>query len=360
MSQRLIRPVLNLLMLIHFSVSTIDGTDNIKPSSQSLYEGKQGKIQCFLKIPVVWKHDGKPMDTNNDTLYFKAISKSDNGLYECRGHGSDQVVTASSKLFVVLKTEERINPRIFKGYVGTKAKFVCDTLVPPKWFHGDGNLPPDAIVNGKVLIVEATLSNVGIYKCYGKMDTFLLFLDEVLLIVFDQSQIEPQSLTVFQRREANFVCKSDQLPLWLHNDETLPVNAIPSGDYKLEIRDAQYYNQGSYECLGYKNGVPFNARANLSVLIYEEGRVSPRVQHVYEGQPIAMYCLSDSEVEWQTVTSLEMKHRTFRSGVNHYFLLEEANSRHNGLYRCIGKTAEYSFYSEAIVKVEVTPPLRLP
>jgi len=347
-------------LLIHFSVF-VGGNlkDIIIPSNQTLYEGSKGTIQCYLRLPVVWKHNGQILETEDSTLMLKAISRSDRGVYECRGNdGKDREISGYSMLFVITRKEKRIIPRLSKANIGVYTDFFCDSMDPPKWLHAaTGTLPRDSQVFGNKLRIKASLHDAGLYECYGKIDPYLLFNDKALLVVLDQRLIRPPSMTMFQHDSASFECTSDLIPLWLFEDKPLPENVIPdSNDKKITVRAAEYYNEGSYECLGIKDGLKFSAQSKLTVLIRDESKLTPGYQEVYFGQSITMYCISDTGVKWlhlRKKLSQLIPQKTFKADTKTYFLMiESAMYEYSGMYQCVGKAAKISFYSEAEVRVK--------
>ncbi len=243
----------------------------------------------------------------------------------------------------------------FKTEIGKSVIIPCGSTGDATWTREGGLPQKDMVLSEGLYIPSVNYSDAGLYLCrLGDRDHGKTV--QIALKIMNQDLIDPVLREVKLHHDTQFVCLSDSSPRWSFRrsgkQRAWPANAVAYGKV-LKISKAVPQNEGIYECEGIADLYEFIARGELRVYKEDISRTSPVNQKIYEGQEAAIFCTSESEVQW-TFNGSNLPSNT-RITAHHTLLIEQAHMHNQGYYECKG-IGKHTFHSQSYVKVLDKPP----
>ena len=214
-----------------------------------------------------------------------------------------------------------------------------------KWTHNEEPLRIpvnftilDGLPTNIITIDEVQRLHRGIYKCRGKDVKGKKFVvwSTLTVLVTDNSRIQPGVFKSEVGTTVTFTCNSTRQVHWSHKDSSLPGNAVVVG-HVLTIFKITLRNGGIYYCFGTHDlYLQFMARCEL--IVYDQKRIHPQSQTVFESDNTHFRCNSDTIPLWlhndkiipfNAVPDIE--------GLIH---IQKAKYMNEGYYECLGRTSK--------------------
>ena len=248
-------------------------------------------------------------------------------------------------------TDNRIHSKTLQLSEGSKAIITCKSVTNPTWTH---NGDPLNIVADSVIIESIKRSDSGVYICNGITSAGKTHeVTKVLVvIVTDNKRLLPSLLRARIGKVARFKCDSNSSVMWKYNGGLLRPNTyITSHNNSLVFKNIALHNAGKYECQGtysVTDYVMFTAKGELRV--YDQGRISPSNQRIYEEQNAYIHCSSSTIPFWlHNGGIIPPNAKPTRNGLLKITRPEHYNG---GSYECLGTTKHQDvFYANSLLTV---------
>ena len=346
------------------NVIRIMNTSAIWPEIQTVMEGGRASISCTSDTSPTWTHNDIPLTRNieGNSVVIASITMAQAGVYKCNGTKRDGSGSeATSIIVVVVVDNSRITPTLIKCKPGETVEFNCDSNSPATWSYESGPLPRNAMSpsNNKLRLNRILFANDGKYECLGTYEKeYQKFIAKGELRVLYQGLIMPQKLKIYENDVGSIFCRSATLPFWLHNDNaSLPFNIVPDKHHFLSIIGAKWVNRGFYECIGTtKHRTTFSALSEVTVLVKDNGKITPRYKTVYLGQTVSFSCTSDEQVNW-TFNKDPLPHDVQEGHPSttdlYWITIESTQWVNRGKYVCEGADHKfnYTFFAEGFLDI---------
>ncbi|XP_014662216.1 PREDICTED: basement membrane-specific heparan sulfate proteoglycan core protein-like [Priapulus caudatus] len=282
----------------------------VSPQGMRLRPGETIRIQCKAEgtepVTTEWSKVAgsmSPAATDNEGLLeIKGATAIDAGNYKCTGSNAAGSTAASAYIVVMVPPTVRILESLASVSAGGSHTFICNATGIPRpniqWTRDRGQLPPQHSVVGGVLSMSALkVEDSGRYICTASSEAGQSRSIAQLTVAgrhYVEVSVESESEIASEGGTAYFNCKGVGTPqpiiTWTKIDDTLPSNAIESGDGQLTIKDVMLDNAGMYKCTASNAaGTMFSV---VSLLVNAPPRISglSESQYVNIGTEVTLTC----------------------------------------------------------------------
>ncbi|KAM3729101.1 Hemicentin-2 [Dirofilaria immitis] len=261
---------------------------------------------------IVWKRDGRPLDTRSPRFVITSSKVSDGGRYTCEARNEAgkasvdfEVDIFTKPRFRDLKTETRVRD-------GERARLECKVDGHPEptiiWMRGGRPIEDmkNIILSPRgetMMILKSRRADSGSYSCVAKNfagETEASFTVIVLIAPYIEEQID-QNLRVVQGNQVIMHCPVQGNPKpkikWLYNGKPI-INdrAMIIGETDLLIQGSKQSDNGRYTCLAENEAGILNTNYELEIIGPPKfHRRSEAVYEVILGKTVTMDCDVEAE-----------------------------------------------------------------
>ncbi|KAK3796951.1 hypothetical protein RRG08_032253 [Elysia crispata] len=283
------------------------------PQDVTATEGDNAELQCRAtgrpSPTISWTHNSAPIAQNirarqgdSGSLTIINVRVSDAGLYECRASSSDQTITSSARLRVLVRPVITTPPRDVSIIPGTSANFTCeargDSQPVLSWTKDGGPLRNNGryeiLRDGEVLRINSVVgADEGVFTCRAENAAGFITSDARLRTIVNEIPTFSQRselMTALAGSDIRLQCEAtgrpDPLYDWMREGRVIQNRnrfLVRAGE--LQISNVQQHDAGRYDCLA--ENVVGRATKSIFLQIHGVSRAHPGDRFVSNAIPEA-------------------------------------------------------------------------
>ncbi|XP_068699347.1 basement membrane-specific heparan sulfate proteoglycan core protein-like isoform X3 [Montipora foliosa] len=342
--------------------------------------GDTAVFRCVVKAgypppAVAWeREENKPVENSNDgVLRISEVSGDSQGRYICKA--TNAIGSTEADAFLIVQGEPKVivspsSPVVVTS--GSSVTLECAATgdpspavnwITPKQQRSASNL--NVIESGhgvlKLVIKDTRLNDQGNYTCQAQNRVGVIQ-ESVELIVFVPNEppeivVEPSFRAIIEGEKVRFWCNASGIPkpniIWERLGSNLPDDALIQ-DGLLTIASVGSDDAGTYICTAVNSEGKGSFSVQLVVIEPPKVDVTPSQISVNEGNSFCLDCVVNPSlpVTWSKINGSIPIQRNNKTGT---LLIEKAEVKHAGMYRCNSSNAAGSSEGFARVRVFAAP-----
>ncbi|VDN03059.1 unnamed protein product [Thelazia callipaeda] len=329
------------------------------------------------KPMIVWKRDGRPLETIGSYYMIASSKASDAGRYTCEARNEAGKASADFEVDIFIKPRFRdLKPNV-RVRNGDRTRLECKVDGYPEpsitWMRGGRPIEDtkNIILSPRgetMMILKSRRADSGSYSCVAKNsagEAEASFTVIVLIAPHIEEQID-QNPRVVQGNDVVLQCPVQGNPKpkikWLYEGDPIKSDRIIlSGETNLMIRSSQQYDSGRYTCLAENEAGILNTNYELEII--GPPKFHHRGEAVYEvvlGKTVTMDCNVEAEpkpeIHWYRGDSpVYLSENIHISPDSQQITIRGVKMSDGGKYRCKAQNEAGSADIDLTLKVLVPP-----